>query len=384
MANKGYFIITDISGYTEYLTDSELDHAHEILQSLFNAQLEHINFPLKISGFRGDAIFMYTPEACFVNPQTFLETLENLYVVFSDTLQQMQFNTTCPCRACRNMKKLDLKMCVHYGEYIVQKLGDREELLGADVIVPHRMLKNNVTEKTGVKAYALFTDAAAQALHLSELSQPLIPHIETYEHLGEVKMQVFDLAPIWKSTQERKRIFVSKEDAWVFVEIDLPYPPMLIWEYLTNTNLEAGFLKFDYGERTDALGGRVREEAGFHCAHGDLHIHSKILDWKPFEYYTMDQSALGLTYRTTRRLIPLENGTRLAIYSTKPEENDSAEVKRLFQEAIDNGYAGLESYIAQDIADGKVTLLPNETQQDRSMSRETVSATQSDKPPSSQ
>jgi hypothetical protein len=56
MANKGYVIITDISGYTEYLTESELDHAHEILQSLFDVQLQHIEFPLKISGFRGDAI----------------------------------------------------------------------------------------------------------------------------------------------------------------------------------------------------------------------------------------------------------------------------------------------------------------------------------------
>jgi hypothetical protein len=73
---KGYFILTDISGYTEFLTESELEHAHETLQSLFDVQLANIKFPLKISGFRGDAIFIYTPEACFVNPQTFLETLE--------------------------------------------------------------------------------------------------------------------------------------------------------------------------------------------------------------------------------------------------------------------------------------------------------------------
>jgi len=58
MATKGYFIITDISGYTEYLTRSELEHANETLQSLFDAQLAHIQFPLHISGFRGDAIFM--------------------------------------------------------------------------------------------------------------------------------------------------------------------------------------------------------------------------------------------------------------------------------------------------------------------------------------
>jgi len=58
MTTKGFFIITDISGYTEYLTKSELEHAHAVLQGLFDAQLKNIKFPLHISGFRGDAIFM--------------------------------------------------------------------------------------------------------------------------------------------------------------------------------------------------------------------------------------------------------------------------------------------------------------------------------------
>jgi len=62
MTNKGYFIITDISRYTEYLTKSELEHTHAALQGLFDAQLANMNFPLHISGFRGDAIFMYIPE----------------------------------------------------------------------------------------------------------------------------------------------------------------------------------------------------------------------------------------------------------------------------------------------------------------------------------
>lgn len=357
MAIKGYFIITDISGYTEYLTRSELDHANEILQSLFDAQLEHIKFPLKISGFRGDAIFMYTPETCFVNPQSFIETLENLYVVFSATLRQMQFNTTCQCRACKNMGILDLKMCIHYGEYLLQKLGEREELLGADVIVPHRMLKNHVIEKTGVRAYALFSEAAAQALNLSELSQPLIPHSETYEHIGEVKMQVFDLQLVWKNAQEKQSFFISREAAWVKSEVEIPYPPMLVWEYLTNPNLEAAFLRYDYAERTDALGGRVREDSSFHCAHGDLHINSKVLDWKPFEYYTLKQSALGLSYISTRRLVPLEHGTLACIYLSAPEENSSDEIKQMLQAAMDEGYAGLRPCIELDIANGKVTTI---------------------------
>ena len=356
MANKGYFVITDISGYTEYLTGSELDHANEILQSLFDAQLQAVKHPFLISGFRGDAIFMYVPETNFVQPQSFLEALENFYIVVAQTLQQMQYNTTCTCRACRNMSMLDLKMCTHYGEYLVQKLGDREELLGADVIVPHRMLKNHVIEKTGIKSYALFSDVAAQKLNLLEYCEKLVPHTEVYEHIGEVPMSVHDLRLVWEREQVKRRKFVRAEEAWVKMEIDLPFPPALIWEYLTTPALEAGFLGYDYAERVDLLGGRIGEGAGLHCAHGNLHVHSKILDWKPFEYYTMEQSVMGLTYLGTRRLTPIENGTRLGVYLTMPLENSSHEVRQMLQSAMDNGYAGLQSYIEQDIASGKVTV----------------------------
>src|SRR5215208_4232268 len=355
MAQKGYFILTDISGYTEYLTESELEHAHETLQSLFDVQLANIKFPLKISGFRGDAIFIYTPEACFVNPQSFLETLENLYIVFADTLRQMQFNTTCRCRACKNIDKLDLKMCIHYGEYIIQRLGDREELLGADVIVPHRMLKNHVIEQTGIKSYALFSDVAAMKLNLLEYCEKIVPHVESYEHLGEVPMCVHDLQPVWARYQAKDRNFVDEKNAWIKYEMDLRFSAALVWEYLTKPELEAGFLRYDYGERTDTLSGRVREGSGFHCAHGDLHVYSKILDWRPFEYYTMQQSALGISYLCTRRLIPIDTGTQLGIYLTKPRETSVDEVRQLLQSAMNQGYAGLRSYIERDLTQGRVT-----------------------------
>src|SRR5687767_2073225 len=269
MANKGYFLITDISGYTEYLTGSELDHANEILQSLFDAQLKAVKHPFLISGFRGDAIFMYVPETNFLQSQSFLEALENFYVVFADMLQQMQYNTTCTCRACKNMSMLDLKMCIHYGEYLIQKLGDREELLGADVIVPHRMLKNRVIEKTGIKSYALFSDVAAKKLSLAEYCEKVVSHVESYEHIGEVPMCVHDLRLAWEREQAKRRTFVSADEAWIKYEAELPFPPSLIWEYLTTPSLEAGFLGYDFAERSDQLGGRVQEDSQFHCAHGD-------------------------------------------------------------------------------------------------------------------
>lgn len=357
MVNKGYFVITDVSGYTEYLTGSELDHANEILQSLFEAQLGAIKHPFILSGFRGDAIFMYVPETNFVQSQSFIEALENFYIVFGNTLQQMQYNTTCTCRACKNMSVLDLKMCIHHGEYLIQKLGDREELLGADVIVPHRMLKNRVLEQTGIKAYALFSDVAARNLSLQEYCEHLVLYAERYEHIGEVQMRVHNLRLAWEREQEKRRTFVSPEEAWIQYEADLPFPPMLVWEYLTNPTLEAGFLGYDYAERSDHLGGRVREEAQFHCAHGDLHVYNKVLDWKPFEYYTVHQAVRNsINYLHTRRLVARDGGSRICVYASKPVEDVSEELRGSIQAEYHRGFGNLEPFIQQDIEQGKVTV----------------------------
>jgi hypothetical protein len=355
MAQKGYFILTDISGYTEYLTESELEHAHETLQSLFDVQLANIKFPLKISGFRGDAIFIYTPEACFVNPQSFLETLENLYIVFADTLRQMQFNTTCQCRACKNIGKLDLKMCIHYGEYILQKLGDREELLGADVIIPHRMLKNTVIEKTGVKAYALFSEAAAGTLRLAELSQPLISHSETYEHLGELKMLVYDLHAVLEREEARKSILVDPDTAWIKFELAIPYPPSLIWDCITTPELEGPVLGLEYVKRVDELGGRTRPGTRFHCAHSSGDFFNRVVDWKPFHYYTVHQNVAGLQYHRMIRLDYDGAITRFRFYVSQPDIEAPEGFREFLESAARQGYERIPAFIQANIENGKIS-----------------------------
>jgi len=357
MAKKGFFILTDISGYTEFLTKSELDHAQDALQSLFDAQLENIKHPFVISGFRGDAIFMYVPETNICDPQTLLEGLENLYFVFADTLRQMIFNTTCTCRACQNMSKLDLKMVIHHGEFAIQKLGDREELLGADVIVPHRMLKNHVIEETGIESYALFSEAASEALTLTELAYPLVPHSEAYEHIGEVKMQVLDLRKVWEREQDRNRVVVTPEEAWLTVKFEMPYPPAIIWEYLTNRTLERIYLEYDFVERTDSLGGRTQQDTTYHCAHGETHYFNTILDWKPFDYLTIRQKvSSGLETIQTRRIAPTENGSKMIFLIGKPEPIATEEIRQLLTEFINDAGKKFMKQLESDISNGTITV----------------------------
>ena len=171
-------------------------------------------------------------------------------------------------------------------------------------------------------------------------------------------MQVFDLRPVWERAQERKRHFVPKDEAWVSFEVDVPYPPALVWEVLNTPALEAQMLMLDVAERTDSMGGRIREEAQFHCAHEDSHFYAKMVDWKPFEYYTIRQRAEpfgNIEYYQTRRLIPIENGTRLLVTMTSPEPEVSEEVRGQFQ-WMAGLFGNTQGVIERALSEGKITL----------------------------
>jgi hypothetical protein len=255
------------------------------------------------------------------------------------------------------MNKLDLKMCIHYGEYLVQKLGDKEELLGAEVIVPHRMLKNDVIEKTGVKAYAIFSDAAANKLGLKSLCDMLIPHVETYEHIGTVQMQVHNLRTVWENYLEEMRQKVNPDTAWIKIELDIPFPPSLIWDYITTPALEGPILGLEYVKRTDELGGRTRPGASFHCAHSSGDFFNKVVDWKPFHYYTVHQNvAGGIEYYRTIQLDYDGEITKFGMYVSTPEQETPPGFREFLESAARQGYERITAFLQADVASGKITI----------------------------
>ena len=157
MTQLGFLIISDISGYSAYLNESELEHARDSLTDLIKILIHHTRSPLVLSKLEGDAVFSYTPAGNFLTGQTFLELIEVTYVAFRKALDLMVLNTTCSCNACRNLPNLDLKIFAHYGEFSIQDFGDIKELVGPDVNLVHRLTKNKIVETTGLAAYAAYT-----------------------------------------------------------------------------------------------------------------------------------------------------------------------------------------------------------------------------------
>ena len=99
---------------------------------------------------------------------------------------------TCSCDACTRIDQLDLKFVLHHGTYIAQAIAGHEELLGPDVIVAHRLLKNHVRDQLGPVAYALITDAAVDALGVP--TDGMVATVESYEDAGAVPVRILVLS----------------------------------------------------------------------------------------------------------------------------------------------------------------------------------------------
>ncbi len=164
----GFLLIADITGYTMFLTRSELEHAQGILDALFKSIFAEIKAPIILSNLQGDAALAHMPDEGVPQRQFPLDAIERIYCSFANTLAAMRLNTTCACNACRNMAGLDLKFFLHHGTYATQLMAGRTELQGAEVIRLHRLMKNSVTAATGIKAYALVTEQAAEAIGLPD------------------------------------------------------------------------------------------------------------------------------------------------------------------------------------------------------------------------
>jgi hypothetical protein len=185
LAQTGFLLIADITGYTMFLTRSELEHAQGILDALFKSIFAEIKAPIILSNLQGDAALAYLPDTNLPQRQFPLDAIERIYCSFSNTLGAMRLNTTCTCNACRNMNQLDLKFFLHHGTYATQEMAGRTDLQGAEVIRLHRLMKNSVTAATGIKAYALVTEQAADAIGLPEFFAGTTRHVENIGEFGD-------------------------------------------------------------------------------------------------------------------------------------------------------------------------------------------------------
>jgi hypothetical protein len=336
MASKtqtGYFLLADISGYTSFMAGTELEHSQDILSELLELILHQLTSVLTLSKLEGDAVFAYAPDSKITPGDSLLNLIEATYIAFRDRQENMHRSTTCTCNACRAIPTLDLKFFLHHGEYFIQKISTIEEVVGTDVNLVHRLMKNHITEATGWKAYALLTQKSLERCGLS--ANDLNPHsqIENYEHLGDVQTYSFDLRSRYKELVEARHVFLEVHEADLVFVNDFNAPPPVIWEWMTDPQKRTRWMYHRTWSAQSRPQGRNGVGAHNHCAHGKDVALETILDWRPFNYVTVEQLVSGSTMIETIKLEAIATGTRVQTH-IKIESTLPRPIQRLITRVI--------------------------------------------------
>jgi len=255
----GHLVLADISGYTAFVADTELEHSREILSELLETMVRCLGQHLTIGQIEGDAIFALGEKL----PADPVAWLEDCFFRFHRHLNRIKTVTTCPCKACANVGILTLKFVCHYGEYLPQTFGNKETFVGNAVNMVHRLLKNKVPSRE----YLLVTRTALERFPAAVRSQTT-PHREDYD-LGGVDCGWMDLSALRNDPRAREEVkTVDEQHAQLRTEAIVDAPRDVVWTVLTDPTMRRqwmGVERLDYkpGTRHTLVG------AEYHCIHGE-------------------------------------------------------------------------------------------------------------------
>jgi hypothetical protein len=204
-AGEGALLLADISGYTRFLQDVADAHraiiieapepppAYALISTLLDTMVTAVAPPFRLAKFEGDALFAVGDDPTTVpRGAAVLDCLRECHASFHDRLDAAGSTWTCRCQACARIGSLDVKFVLHHGSFVVQRIAGQEELLGPEVNLVHRLLKNHARDVVGDRAYALETRAASDALGVPVDGLPTIR--ERYDDVPEVEAVVLAMA----------------------------------------------------------------------------------------------------------------------------------------------------------------------------------------------
>ena len=150
-------LIPDISGFTEFMTTTELSHSSHAINYLIDAIVNAVGEEYELAEVEGDAVLLIRKGPA-PSKKEIQDICLKIFNAFHYKRKWMQQHTICPCGACMAIINLSLKFVVHHGPVAEIKVGRFVKPSGPEMIVAHRLLKNSI----GNNEYLLLTEKLLQ------------------------------------------------------------------------------------------------------------------------------------------------------------------------------------------------------------------------------
>ncbi len=197
-----FFCVPDITGFTKFIATSELSFSSYFIPGLLRRLIGANILKLNIGEIEGDAIFFYKtgrlPAVAMVARQCKL-----LFQTFHDYLKLIEKED--PENFAKHLAdgQMGLKIVIHYGQIMAANIKGRTKLIGQNVIIAHKLLKNGIQEGE----YVLLTQDYIDKTSGKDIGiwfpwGKVMHGSETYEYLGEVKYSYipFEITEMFSDT----------------------------------------------------------------------------------------------------------------------------------------------------------------------------------------
>jgi len=273
---QSLIFIPDISGFTNFVKETEIQHSQHIIQELLELLIDSNEIGLELSEIEGDALLFYKSRD-IPGFEALLEQSKKMFLDFHNHLVDYEHRRVCHCGACSAASQLSLKFIAHEGDVSVIKIKDRENLYGNDVILAHKLLKNDVQSDE----YLLVTDAISEKSELKNIQTldwaKLQNGQSTYENYGEIPYNFIPLNPLQAQVKEPEPLRMpEKMKVPDTVERYIDVPPDRLFQLVSDLALKESWVKgVDKLEFKKDHVNRV----------GDTHV--CVIDQKDFEFETV-------------------------------------------------------------------------------------------------
>lgn len=230
-AQSTLLFIPDISGFSKFINETEIQHSKHIIEELLQEIISANDIGLEISKIEGDAILFYR----FGKAPTAAELLaqvQKMFIRFHFHLKRYENHRICNCGACRSTSGLTLKFIAHFGEVAMSLVNKQHELFGKEVIRAHRLMKNDIDHNE----YALITHDLVNACEtwtdITTVAWANVQHHQQEYDSATVRYCYLSLTPLMEHVPEPqvedygikgKKIQVMKAESLIEAPIDMVF-----------------------------------------------------------------------------------------------------------------------------------------------------------------
>ena len=231
-------MIPDISGYTKFLSKTELSHSTHVVNELLQVLADTIEGKFTLAEIEGDALLTYHKGK--MSFEEIEEICKEAFLNFHYYLKVIERDRICRCGACQGAADLSLKFIVHYGTFDEIKISHFTKLSGPDMIIAHRLLKNNVP----ASEYILMSDDYFDLQTHSHSSLDWKEGHDLYMILGDIKYHYARLTHLRDQvdTPERIEDISSLFKVARTLELNIQAPLKTVHQVLTDQSEKENFV----------------------------------------------------------------------------------------------------------------------------------------------